>query len=244
MALYNGKKVLGIIPARSGSKGIPHKNIKMFAGKPLMHWAIQGALESGALDRVIVSTDSEEYAKVAREGGADVPFLRPADLAQDTTPALPVLQHVLSELKEREGYVPDYAMIMEATGPGRQPAHIRGLVDLVTSTGAEAAFTVMEVPGTFHADWQLKMGEEGRVELLNGKSMKHVIRRRQDLPKLYMRGSSTYIFKPELLFATEPSFYGDDCRMLVIDSKYSVDIDDEKEWAEAESIFPTLERLK
>ncbi len=244
MTLYKGKKVLGIVPARSGSKGIPHKNIKPFHGKPLMAWAIQGALESGALDRVVVSTDSEEYARVAREAGADVPFLRPAELAQDTTPTLPVLQHVLKELKDREGYVPDYAMILEATGPGRQPAHVRGLVDLVTSTGADAAFTVMEVPGTFHANWQLQMGEGGRAILIDGQPMKKVIRRRQDLPKRYMRGSSTYIFKPELLFSQDPSFYGDDVRMLVIDPKYSIDIDDEHEWAEAENIFPTIERLK
>src|SRR3989344_4635123 len=100
--------VLGIITARGGSKSIPRKNIKSLLGKPLVAWAIETLKISGVCDRVVVSTDDKEIADVARKYGAEVPFMRPAELAEDSTPTLPVIQHAVSWLKDHESYRPDY----------------------------------------------------------------------------------------------------------------------------------------
>lgn len=228
------KEILGIIPARGGSKSIPRKNIKPFFGRPLIAWAIDALKNSGMVNRVIVTTDDEEIAEVSRAAGAEVPFLRPPELAQDTTPTLPVLQHAVSFLKEQEGYQPEYVVLLEPTSPGKQPRHIRDVVEMLTNTGADAVISVSEVPGVFNPHWQFNLGEGGKLELFPGGRIKNVIRRRQDLPKTYSRGSSIYAFKTELFFADEPSFYGEDTRGYIIDSKYSFDIDTPEDWAHAE----------
>lgn len=235
-----GKEVLGIIPARGGSKSIPRKNIKLFVGKPLIAWAIDTLRQSGVIGRVIVSTDDEGIAQVAKEYGAQAPFMRPAELAQDTTPTLPVLQHALQWLKENEGYWPDYVVLLEPTSPSKRPFHVREVVEMLINTGADSTISVSEVPGVLNPHWQLKLGEGGRVELFTGGSMKNVIRRRQDLPKTYYRNSSIYAFKPELLFADDPSFYGEDVRAYVTDSKYAFDIDTPEDWEFAERQFKKI----
>lgn len=239
-----GKEVLGIIPARGSSKSIPRKNIKLFAGKPLIAWAIETLKQSGVISRVIVSTDDEEIAKIAREYGAEVPFMRPAELAGDTTPTLPVLQHALQWLKENEGYWPNYVVLLEPTSPSKRPFHVREVVKMLVETGADSTISVSEVPGVLNPHWQLKLDEKGRVELFTGGSMKNVIRRRQDLPKTYYRNSSIYAFRPELLFADDPSFYGEDARAYITDSKYAFDIDTPEDWEFAERQFKKILELE
>ena|SRR3989344_1510799 len=240
------KKIVGIIPARGGSKSIPRKNIKLFAGKPLIAWAIATLKESGVCDRVIVSTDDAEIADVARRFGAEVPFMRPAELAEDTTPTLPVLQHAIRWLKEHEGYEPDYVVLLEPTSAAKRPFHIRGVVEMIQATGADSVFSVAEVPGVLSPYWQLNVDAEGRVSLFTGGSIKKVIRRRQDLPKTYFRNSSIYAFRPELLFTDDPSLYGDDARAYATDSKYALDIDTPEDWEVAERQFKKIleEELK
>lgn len=234
------KKILGIIPARGGSKSIPRKNIKPFAGKPLIGWAIETLKKSGVVDRVIVSTDDEEIASVAREYGAEVPFVRPADLAEDTTPTLPVLQHAVQWLKDNENYWPDFVLLLEPTSPSKRPFHIKGAVKLLFDSGADSVVSVSEVPGVLNPHWQFKMAEDGRVGLFTGEQTKHIIRRRQDLPKTYYRNSAIYIFKPEVLFAPEPSLYGEDVRGYVTDTKYAFDIDVPEDWEYAENKFKKI----
>ena len=118
-------EVLAVIPARGGSKGIPRKNIKLFAGYPLIAYSIAAGLQSELTTRVIVSTDDEEIAEVARKWGAETPFLRPAEFAADNTLDLPVFQHALAWLKEHENYVPDIVLQLRPTSPARP----RTLVD-------------------------------------------------------------------------------------------------------------------
>lgn len=238
------KEILGIIPARGGSKSIPRKNIKLFAGKPLIAWAIDTLRQSGVVGRVIVSTDDEEIAQVARKHGAQVPFMRPAELAGDTTPTLPVLQQALQWLKENEGYSPDFVVLLEPTSPSKRHFHVREVVKMLIKTGADSTISVSEVPGVFNPYWQLKLGEDGRVELFTGGSMRNVIRRRQDLPKTYYRNSSIYAFRPELLFTDDPSFYGEDVRAYVTDSKYAFDIDTPEDWEFAERQFKKILELE
>ncbi len=110
-------KVLGIIPARGGSKGVPGKNTRLLAGKPLISYTIEAALKSKFIDRLIVSTDDEEIAKVAEKYGAEFPFLRPANLAQDDTPDQPVFQHAIKILKIQDDYEPDIVLNLRPTTP-------------------------------------------------------------------------------------------------------------------------------
>ena len=234
------KQILGIIPARGGSKSIPRKNIKLFAGKPLIAWAIETLRESGVISRIVVSTDDEEIAEVARRYGAEVPFMRPAELAEDSTPTLPVLQHAVKWLKDNEGYEPDYVLLLEPTSAGKRPFHVKGVLETLLKGGADAAISVAEVPGVFSPHWQIKVADDGRAVLFTGEPFKKVIRRRQDLPKTYYRNSSVYAFKPKLLFSDEPSLYGEDVRACVTDSKFAFDLDTLEDWEIAERMFKKI----
>jgi CMP-N,N'-diacetyllegionaminic acid synthase len=234
------KKILGIIPARGGSKSIPRKNIKPFCGKPLIAWSIQTLKESGVLDRIIVSTDDKEIADISAHFGAEIPFIRPTELAEDTTPTLPVLQHAVSWLKENEKYNPEYVLLLEPPSVSKRPFHVRGVVDLLLKTGADSVISLAEVPGVFSPYWQLNIKDEGRVDLFTGGTMKNMIRRRQDLPKSYYRNSAIYAFKTECLFAPEPSLYGEDARGYVTDAKYALDIDTPEDWVVAEALFKKI----
>ena len=133
---------LGIIPARGGSKSIPRKNLHPLLGKPLIAWSILSALRATSLDRMIVSTDDAEIAEVAKRYGAEVPFLRPAEIAADETPDLPVFQHALRALREAEGYAPDAIVHLRPTQPLRTPEQIDQAVELWTSSGADCVKSV------------------------------------------------------------------------------------------------------
>lgn len=227
-------KILGIITARGGSKSIPRKNVKSFCGKPLLVWSAEAGIASGVFDRFIISTDDQEIADVAKAAGVEVPFIRPAELALDTTPSLPVLQHAVSWLKENDGYVPDYVVLLEPTSPGRQTFHIQEVVALAEKTGCDSVVGLGEIPKHFNFAWQIRLGGEKQASLIHGEPMSKVIRRRQDLEPTYYRNGSIYLFKPALLFAAEPSLYGDDVRGYVVDAKYDIDIDSPEDWTAAE----------
>ena len=124
-------QVLALIPARGGSKSIPKKNIYPLAGKPVIAWTIEAARGAKKIDRIIVSTDSEEIAGVARSFGAETPFIRPAELAGDTTPDLPVFEHALKWLKENENYVPDAVIHLWPTSPYRRSEDIDAAIELL-----------------------------------------------------------------------------------------------------------------
>jgi CMP-N-acetylneuraminic acid synthetase len=138
-------RALGVIPARGGSKSVPRKNLHPLGGRPLIAWTIGPALAAKRLDRLIVSTDDAEIAEVARGLGAEVPFLRPAALAADDTPDLPVFQHALAALREREGYVPDAVVHLRPTQPLRTAEEIDAVVDLWARSGADCVKSVRPV---------------------------------------------------------------------------------------------------
>ena len=233
-------ETLCIIPARGGSKGIPRKNIKGFLGKPLIAWSIETALASMAINRTIVSTDDEKIAAIARNHGAETPFTRPAELAQDSAPTLPVLQHVVTWLKENQNYFPEVVVLLEPTSPGRRPRHIREAIDMVIKTGADSVVSIMESPHHHNPHWKLVMAEDGDLRLFTGEPLKKVIRRRQDLPKVYMRNGAFHIFKTKLLFEDEPSFYGEKVKGYLMDPQYFFDIDSLKDWPAAEEQFKKI----
>ena len=234
--------ILGVITARGGSKSIPRKNIRELAGKPLIAYTIEAAKESGVFDRIILSTDDEEIAGVARRYGCEVPFMRPPELAQDTTPHLPVMQHAVAWLKEQEGYEPDYVAILQPTAPLRQAFHLREAVELLQKTGADSVVSMMEIPGHFSPYWAVKVDEQGLGTLLvSGEPIRKRIPRRQSLPKAYTNSGAIYIFRTALLFdPAEPNFYGDRVAVYVMGDKYNVNIDDPEDWELAERAIRAL----
>src|SRR5688572_6686860 len=152
-------KVLGIITARGGSKGIPGKNLKALAGKPLLAYTIETARRCTALDRVILSTEDEAIAAAGRDLGCDVPFMRPLDLAHDETPHLPVIQHATRWMQERVNYQPDAVMILQPTSPLRSAEDITAAVLLLERSGADSVLSVNEVPVHSHPLRTLRIGD-------------------------------------------------------------------------------------
>lgn len=144
--MYKNLKVLALIPARGGSKGIPRKNISPLLGKPLLSYSIAAAQSSRYIDRTIVSTDSEEIAEVARSCGAEVPFLRPEEFARDETPDLPVFTHCLFWLAEQEGYQPDLIVHLRPTGPLRTGPEIDEAIELLVSHPEADSIRSVEEP--------------------------------------------------------------------------------------------------
>lgn len=144
-------KILGIIPARGGSKGIPGKNIRLLNGKPLIHYSICAAQQSGLVDRLILTTDSVEIAQVGKELGAEVPFIRPAELARDDTPMFPVLEHVVKFI-EGEGWQADIILLLQPTAPLRQPDQIQAAVQMLTDTKCDSVVSVVQIPQHYSPD--------------------------------------------------------------------------------------------
>src|SRR3989338_3314445 len=229
-------KILGVITARGGSKGIPGKNIKSFLGKPLIAHTIEAAKTSGVFDRLILSTDDQKIADVAKGFGCEVPFLRSAELAADNTPHIPVMQHAVSWLREKEGYEPDYVMILQPTSPLRQAFHIKEAVEMLAEEGADSLASVSLVPKHFHPDWQFVKDDRQRIKIFTGTPLKNIVRRRQNLSDTFYKNGAIFLFKPGLLFEKEPSLYGNDTLAYQMDEKYSINIDTPDEWRIAEEM--------
>lgn len=228
-------KVLGIITARAGSKGLPGKNLRMLGSKPLLAYTIDAARHSGALDRVILSTEDEQIANAGREHGCDVPFIRPRDLAADDTPHLPVIQHAVQWMAERASYRADAVMILQPTSPLRQPEDIRAAVDLLAGSNADSVLSVSEVPAHAHPMRVLRIDDTGAAVLfVTGAPVRHRINRRQDLPAAWVMNGAIYLCRTHVLTAREPSLYGDRVLVYRMPADRGLSIDDVHDWAAAE----------
>ena len=213
-------QVLGIIPARGGSKGIPHKNITLLAGKPLIAWTIQAAQSSLLLNRVIVSTDDNEIALVAKQCGAEVPFLRPAELAEDDTPGMAPILHAVEWLEENEKYVPDLVMCLQPTSPLRSAEDIDAAIELAEHKNADAVVSVM--PVDHHPDWMRCVDADGR--LIDFSTNDDHATRRQDLPPVYALNGALYLGTRKVLVEQE-SWYTDKTFAYIMPPERSLDID-------------------
>ena len=149
---------LAIITARGGSKGLPGKNIKLMAGKPMIVWTIEAARQAQSVARVCVSTDDAAIASVSRDWGAEVPFLRPVELARDDTPGIAPVLHAVKWMEEHEGYRPDYVMLLQPTSPLRTAQDITSATELAESKGGDSVVSVSEVK--HHPCWAMKIQEE------------------------------------------------------------------------------------
>jgi CMP-N,N'-diacetyllegionaminic acid synthase len=219
--------VLGIIPARSGSKSIPRKNIVMVAGKPLIAYTIQAALDAKLIDRVVVSTDSQEIAEVARSFGAEVPFLRPPELAQDDTPDLPVFQHALSWLARQEGYGPDIVVWLRPTAPLRSGQDVDAAIELLIETGADCVRSVCLAE--HHPYWMKRLNGNRLEPFVEGVDHSKYYRR-QLLPPVYrLNGAVDVTWCRTVIEGSQ--LYDGDIRGYVMPSERSIDVDTELDLA-------------
>jgi len=214
-------RVLGIITARGGSKGIIRKNVAPLLGKPLLAYTAEAALASKRLTRTVLSTDDEYIAAVGRSCGIDVPFMRPAELAGDDVPTLPVLQDVVRMLETRgERY--DAILTLQPTNPLRRPEDIDGAIDLLERTGADSVISFSDV-GERHPARMKTIDASGRVtdppfaEAFEGQP-------RQQLSKLYLRNGSIYLTRRSVLMESN-SLKGSDCRAWIIPEERACNID-------------------
>ena len=222
-------RVLGLVPARGGSKGVPDKNIRPLAGRTLLEYAVAAARDSGVIDRVVVSTDSQAIAAAARAAGLDVPFMRPPDLGRDNTPMLPVIEHALSALAA-ERWSPDIVVLLQPTSPLRRPEHIRAAVDLLRGSGADSVVSVVPVPQHLSPDYVMRI-DEGRLHPFLTEGAR--IGRRQDARPAFVRDGTVYAFWSRTL-REQHSIYGRDCRPLILAAAESMTIDTWDDWREAE----------
>jgi len=221
--------VLAIVPARGGSKGVPRKNIRLLHGRSLLAYVADVARASGVVDRIVLSTDDIEVQQEGLRCGLEAPFLRPAALAADESPMLPVVEHVIATVAA-EGRPPDFVVLLQPTSPLRQPAHIRRAVEQLRATGADSVVSVVELPRHHSPDYVMRI-DDGR--LVNFLEEGGRITRRQDTRPAYVRDGTVYAFRTSTVLAKR-SLYGDDCRPLVVPSSESLSIDTAEDWAEAE----------
>lgn len=228
-------EILAIIPARGGSKSIPKKNIALLNGQPLMAYIIETCLKSTLVSRIIVSTDDEEIAQVGRRYGADVPFMRPAELARDDSPTLPVLEHAATWLAEHESYRPDIIILVQATSPFTSVDEIDGAITLLDSRpDADAVTTVIEAPHNYHPYNIRQINEDGTVSFMMEKEH-YLYPNRQLKPKVYAFGN-TYVFRYQTLME-QKSIYGRKCLPLIIDPIHAFDVNDPHDMVIAEAIM-------
>lgn len=234
-------KVLGIITARGGSKGVPGKNLKLLAGKPLLAFTVEAARASHSLDRVILSTEDEAIAAAGRELGCEVPFIRPAELSRDNTPHLPVIQHAADWMREQAGYQPDAVMVLQPTSPLRTAGDIDAAIALLESSRADSVLSVSEVPIHSHPSRTLRLDADGFAVLFaTGEPVRRRINRRQDLPEAWVMNGAIYACRTAVLSGPAPSLYGDRVVAYPMPHERSISIDDLDDWAVAERLLRQL----
>jgi N-acylneuraminate cytidylyltransferase/CMP-N,N'-diacetyllegionaminic acid synthase len=216
---FSQNSCLAVIPARGGSKGIPGKNILPLLGKPLIAYTIEAARKAGLIGRILVSTDDPVIAKTASEFGAEVPFLRPPELARDETPTLPVLQHLLTQLKLSEHYEPEIIVLLQPTSPLRRAEDIDRAVTLLRQTGADS---VVSLCAAEHSPYWMNRLEGDRVLPFLDNVPEYA--RRQDLPPVYRVNGAVYATRRRILME-QNRLLGEDTRGMVMDAESSVDID-------------------
>lgn len=215
--MLKNKKILAIIPARGGSKGVPGKNIKQAGGKPLIAWIIEAAKQSIYIDRLILSSDDDEIIRVAQIYGCEVPFVRPPDLAQDDSSASDVVLHALRQIP---GY--DYVMLLQPTSPLTQTQDIDGCIEFCINSNASASVSLTKPDKSPY--WMFNMGADNQLLPVLGET--YLNRPRQELPEVYMPNGAIYIAEFEW-FLKNRSFYSDSTLGFLIPQERSLDIDSE-----------------
>ncbi len=226
----NKKDILVVIPARSGSKGIPGKNIKKLHGKPLINYTIEAAKEIFENSQVIVSTDDKEIAEIAASHGANIPFLRPKELAQDDSSTRDVILHLVDYF-ERKKSMPSVIVLLQVTSPLRNSKHLNEALDLFFHKDCDMVVSVTESKTSPY----FNLYEENKEGYLQ-KSKDGAFTRRQDVPPVYEYNGAIYIFKTKSIVESEMKDF-EKITKYVMSKNDSVDIDDEVDWKIAEYIL-------
>ncbi len=234
--MFNDPKVLAIIPARGGSKSIPYKNIVPLAGKPLLSYAVNAIKASKLVNRLIVDTDYYKISDVAKSLGAEVPYLRPAELATDTAATMPVLRNSLEWLAKNENYFPDYILLVQATSPFIKTSEIDVAIDLIhKNSEADSVTSVIEVPNNFHPINSRLITDSGWLQFVDPVE-RAKYNQRQSKPKRYAIGN-LWVFTPEVIQKKDIPI-GDHCLPLVIKPMSAFDIDTPEDLEVAEALLP------
>lgn len=229
-------KVLGIIPARGGSKGVHRKNIRPLCGKPLLAYTAEAALAAKSLTKTILSTEDEEIADIGITLGLDVPFMRPPELAEDTSATFPVILHAVAKL-ESIGERYDAICLLQPTNPLRTAGDIDKCVALMEATNADSVISILAVPHIYNPKWVYWRMPNGEMKLASGEN--EPVSRRQDLPPAFHREGSVYVTKRSVL-SEFGNLYGRDVRGYEIKEERSINIDTKADWDLAEERIRSL----
>lgn len=230
--MYKDVKILSIITARAGSKRLPGKNIKLLKGKPLIAYSIESAKKSKYLDRIIVSTEGEEIAEVAKNFGAEVPFLRPKTLAQDNTPHPPVLEHAVRHMEEKENFFPGLIVLIQPTNPFLVPEDIDRAIEKITALGANSCVPLS--PVSERPEHMFYLVEEKLMPLLKRGSRETTD---QKLPLLYRLNGSVFVTRRDTLMKEGKIIDEKNLCCIVMPRERSVDINDHIDFRIAEKFF-------
>jgi CMP-N-acetylneuraminic acid synthetase len=213
-------EVMGLILARGGSKGIPQKNIKILAGKPMIAWTIEAARLSKCISRIIISTDDDQIAEIAKRFGGDVPFKRPDEFARDDSSSIDAVIHAIRWLEENENYIPEYIMLLQPTSPLRSVDDIQNAVRLMRESHSDSLVSV--VPVEHHPFWTYLIKPDGCLDHFITTDPSH--NRRQDLPDVYAVNGSIYIAGRDALLENQ-SFFSENTQAYIMPQERSLDID-------------------
>jgi CMP-N-acetylneuraminic acid synthetase len=223
--------VLGVIPARGGSKSVPRKNIRLLGHKPLIEYTLCAAKKCSLLSRYVVSTEDVEIAQIVKDLGVEV-IERPKELARDDTPTLPVIQHAVRVIEEEISSNVDYIVILQATSPFRNSEDIRGAIKKLISTKADSVVSVCKLE-KFHP-WKIKRIVNARLIAYTEEEIEGT--RRQDLPLAYIRNGGIYAVQRDIIMEKN-SIFGTDCRPYIMPPERSVDINNEMDLIFAEALL-------
>lgn len=229
-------RILAIIPARGGSKGVPFKNIKILNGKPLLAYTSEIALQSNYLTDVILSSDDFQIIEVAKQWGIQVPFIRPEELAQDTTLTIDVIIHAL-EWYDKQDISFDAVCLLQVTSPFRTVEFLDDAIQKFITSDCDSLVSVQKVPHEYNPHWTFEVNSEGNLKITTGEEK--IIGRRQELPIAYHRDGSIYITKTEVLLH-QYSLYGKKITFIESPPEFYINIDTQQDWEKAEKMIQAL----
>ena len=238
------KNILAIIPARGGSKGLPDKNILPLLGHPLISYSIKAGLDSKLINRVIVTTDSEKIADISKEYGADVPFIRPSEYAQDMSTDFEVFEHALKWLKENEEYVPDIIVQLRPTSPVRKVEIIDECIKLLMGSEYDSLRIVTPSPITPYKMWTINDDSKPMKPLLTLGGIEEPYNQpRQKLPNVYWQIGFLDVIKPKVILE-QKSMTGKSVLPFVVNNVYAIDIDEIQSFYKAANVIETSNYVK
>jgi CMP-N,N'-diacetyllegionaminic acid synthase len=231
--------ILGIVPARGGSKGVPRKNIKLLGGIPLLGWTIRVALQSTKIDRLILTTEDPEIAEIGLDFGIDVPFIRPFELAADDTHTPDILTHALDELEVIEGIRYENVVLLQPTVPFRKVEHIDRAIEKFRSSSFESLMTIQRQD--YPPWWMFKLSDNGLKLAFDYKEKLNVFNlERQQFPAVYKPNGSVYITASDSLKKNGQLVNPNSCDYLLVEDEYQINIDTHLDFSIAETLLSEL----